>query len=386
MTSGRAKVRFLLGTADGTNGVARSVFTTAGHLAPHYDVTVIGLFQRKDRPVYDVPPGVRLTFLQDLRPKSRRGGPIRRRLAAMPSRIIEKPAPGQYRGCSLLTDLLLLKALQTMRSGVLITTRPELHIVAARFAPRRLRLLAQEHMNYPQRPADLRRAVAKHADRLSAIVVLTERDREDYLRKDGWPADKVLCIPNSMPWSITPADPSGNKVVIGAGRLDSQKGFDRLVEAYAPLARSHPDWEVRIYGKGRERQALQAMIDEREIGNQVKLMGWTDRLGELLTEGSVFALPSRFEGLPLVGSEAMSKGLPLVAFDCPRGPRELVRDGANGFLIPDGDIPAFTSALDKVMSDADLRSRLGQEALSDARRFEISAVGKQWETLLDRLT
>ena len=188
-----------------------------------------------------------------------------------------------------------------------------------------------------------------------------------------------------MPWPIATSGPTGNQVVIAAGRLNRQKGFDRLIEAFAPVARAHPGWELRIYGQGKERAALQAMIDELQIGSQTRLMGWTDSLGDAMSEASVFAMTSRFEGLPLVGIEAMSRGLPMVSFDCPRGPRELVKDGINGFLVPNGDIPAFTAALSQVIDDDELRASMSKAALRDAEVYEISSVGRRWKELIEGL-
>lgn len=385
VTSPKTRVRFLLGTADGANGVARTVFTTAGYLADRYDVEIIGLFQRRDRPVFPVPSGVTLTFLEDIRPRRDNESWKQRvatRLRRLPSRLIERPLPGRYPGCSLLTDLLLVWKLRTMRSGVLITTRPELHLMAARFAPTSLVLIAQEHMNYHQRPQSLRQDVARYADRIDALVLLTERDRQDYLAYAEWEANKVFCIPNSMPWDVVDRPAATGMIVVAVGRLARQKGFDRLVEAFAPAAKRHPDWALRVYGIGPLQTDLQTMIDERGIGDQATLMGWTDHLGDALDEASVFALSSRFEGLPLVMIEALSKGLPAVSFDCPRGPRELIHNGENGFLVPDGDIAAFTEALDNLMSSPGLRAQMSRAAFGSAREFEISRVGARWEELL----
>lgn len=381
----RPHVRFLLGTADGRNGVVRSVFNTAGYLAETYEVEIIGLFRRRVNPVYQVPPGVTLTFLDDLSGEDPFRSPVRRLLSRFDSRVIELPGAAHLRGSNLLADVLLIRALQSMRSGVLVTTRPELHAVAARFGPRGLTLIAQEHMHYSQRVEGVRSRVDQRAGRIGAMVALTERDRDDYVQRSSWPVDKVFVIPNAARVSLLPDVSQRENVVVAAGRLTRQKGFDRLIKAFAPVARHHPDWRLHIYGKGHDRRTLQKMINEREIADQVQLMGWTDRLDQVLTEAAVFALSSRFEGLPLVGIEAMSKGLPLVAFDCPRGPRELVRDDQNGFLVPNGDIPAFTKALERVIGDAELRSKMGKTALSDAGRYQISTVGKQWEVLIDDL-
>jgi glycosyltransferase involved in cell wall biosynthesis len=379
--SDRPKVRFVLGRADGRNGVARSVLTTAACLTPTYDVEVIGLFRRRRRFVYPVPPGVTTAFLQDLRADAPESW-LRERLSRRRSRLLDPDDPPRLDDSSLLTDLLLLRRVRAMRSGVLVTTRPELHVFAARFAPPGLALVAQEHMNYPQRPDAVRRRVAAHAGRLDAMVVLTERDAHDYRADARWPVEKLHCIPNSMPWRVEGTyEPHRKQVVIAAGRLDHQKGFDRLVEAYRPLVDRHPGWELHIYGEGRQRPALQASVREAGLEGHVQLKGWTDHMGDALADASVFALSSRYEGLPLAGIEALSKGLPLVAFDCPRGPRELVRDGENGRLVPDGDVAAFTEALDEVMRDDDRRVAMGRRSWQAAQRFDISTVGAAWDDL-----
>jgi glycosyltransferase involved in cell wall biosynthesis len=378
----RPVVRFLVGTADGRNGVVRSVLNTAGWLASDYDVQVIGLFRRRPAPVYAIPPGVRLRFLEDLSEDRVRSGPLRLRLSKLDSRVIETPNSAHLQGSSLLTDILLVKALQTMRSGVLVTTRSELHAVAARFAPRGLALIAHEHMHYFQRVERVRRRVDRHIDRFGAMVTLTERDRSDYIQRSSWPPAKVHVIPNAARGAILTDVRPRKKIIVAAGRLTEQKGYDRLIEAFSPVAVAHPEWELRIYGRGPDRRKLQRMINERGIAAQAHLMGWTDQLDAILSEAAIFALSSRFEGLPLVGIEAMSKGLPIVAFDCPRGPRELVRDGVNGYLVANGEVPAFTQALGRLVADAQLREVMGKASLVDARQYEMSTVGEQWEQLI----
>jgi glycosyltransferase involved in cell wall biosynthesis len=384
MHHNRPVVRFLVGTADGRNGVVRSVFNTGAYLADRYDVEVVGLFRRRQQPVYDVPPGVRLNFLQDLTEEGP-SGLLRELLSRCGSRVIERPGTAHLRGSSLLTDMLLIKAVRSMREGVLVTTRPELHAVAAQFAPPGLRLIAQEHMHYFQRIDRVRRRVDRHKARLDALVTLTARDRDDYIERSSWPADKVHVIPNASRASVLTNWSERKNVIVAAGRLTHQKGYDRLIDAFVPVARAHPDWELHIYGKGPDRRVLQKMINERGIGHQAHLMGWTDRLDLVLSEAAIFALSSRYEGLPLVGIEAMSKGLPMVAFDCPRGPRELVRDEQNGYLVANGDLPAFSTALERLVLDAELRGAMGKGALEDALQYQIPRVGEQWDRLLGEL-
>jgi glycosyltransferase involved in cell wall biosynthesis len=320
---------------------------------------------------------------RDAARRARRG--VARMLAGLPSVLIH-PTDPMYASCSALTDAQLVRRLRSMTSGVLITTRPSLHVVAAQFAPSGLLIIAQEHMNAETRPMSLWRSMIRASPGLDAVVTLTKRDRRDIAPTVGSAPPLVRCIPNASPAGLAGVPVlTRSKVVVAAGRLKPQKGFDRLIEAFGPVADSHPDWRLHIYGKGPRRSDLQRMIDERGSGDQITLMGWTDRLGSVLAEASVFALSSRFEGLPLVAIEALAAGLPVVAFDCPRGPRELVRDGENGYLLRNGDVTGYSAALSRLLEDEELRQRLGETARADAAAYEVHEIGGRWQRLIDGL-
>jgi glycosyltransferase involved in cell wall biosynthesis len=241
--------------------------------------------------------------------------------------------------------------------------------------------IGQEHMNFHSHLPGLSRAMRRHYRRLDALTTLNDDDRRDYETLVG----RVVRIPNALPpLGGGVADPEA-KVVVAAGRLTRQKGFDLLVEAWARVAAEEPGWQLRIYGGGPERDALQQRILDRELYGRAVLMGATRRLGEELARGSIFALSSRWEGFGMVIVEAMSKGLPVVSFDCPRGPSEIVGDGRDGLLVPPEDVDALAAALLALIRDPERRRRYAAAALETAAAYEPGVVGRRWDALLDDL-
>jgi glycosyltransferase involved in cell wall biosynthesis len=178
-----------------------------------------------------------------------------------------------------------------------------------------------------------------------------------------------------------------SRVAVAAGRLNSpQKGFDLLIEAWKPVAAAHPDWQLRIYGRGHLRAALERQIRDAGLADDVSLMGATRDLGSALAEGSVFVLSSRYEGFGIVLVEAMSKGMAVVSFDCPRGPGEIIEHSRDGLLVPAGDVGALSRAMLDVVGDEERRRALGAAAVEAARRYDPAVVGQDWVRLIDELS
>jgi glycosyltransferase involved in cell wall biosynthesis len=232
--------------------------------------------------------------------------------------------------------------------------------------------------------ASVEQAIAALYPRLDALVVLTSQDAQEYAAAVTHPV-RVVVIPNTVR-PLGGARPTlSEPAVIAAGRLTPQKGFDMLIRAFAQVAAERADWELRICGAGRERGTLEALIHEMRLGDHVTLRGPVKRLGEEMSRASIFVLSSRFEGFPLVLVEAMSTGLPVVSFDCPTGPRDVIDHRGNGILVPPGDVDALARAMLELIADEDLRRRMGAAAARTATAYTIDAIGPRWSQLLDSL-
>jgi glycosyltransferase involved in cell wall biosynthesis len=359
--------------------VARTVVNLGNHLARSHDVELVSLFRSRRAPRFAHHPRLEVTVLH---PTPRHPSRLRGRISARPSRL--QPAPGEPR-MNRLTDLLLRRHLATLGDGVLVSTRPSLHLAALQLGPPGAAVVGQDHGHFEARYEDPRLAEVLDwaVPRLDALAVLTEADVADYRARYPDAADRVRHLPNALPWPVpdTPA-PLDAKVVVTAGRLDANKGHARMIRAFAPVAARHPDWRLHIYGAGTEDRAIEKLVDELGLGDHVRLMGYTLDLRAVLHDSSVYALASYSESFSMSLIEAMSVGLPPVAMDCPRGPREIVDDGVNGFLVPDGDGDAFTAALLRLVEDEELRRSLGARAHRDARRWSMESIGHAWERLL----
>lgn len=381
--------------AYGTGGTIRTVFNQANAMAAAgHEVDVVSAIRRNDELRFALDPRVAVSTLVDERADAAVDPPnttVLRRARAQRRTRIEGRGPeviprGEFgiRYFNRYVEKAVIASLRRLSGGVLVTTRPALNLLAARFAPRGVVRIAQEHMNLATHRADVRRAIVRDYPGLDAVAVLTESDRRDY--EAAVPGLRVARIPNSLHSLDQEPSTHANRIAVAAGRLVAQKGFDLLIPAFARAVEDHPDWQLRIFGTGEKKAELRALIDEYHLYNHVLLMGHTTDMDAELAKSSLYVLSSRFEGLPMVMIEAMSHGVPVVGFDCPTGPAEVITDGDDGLLVPAMDTDALAAAMSRLMGSAQLRIDMGAAAARAARSFAPHVVHPQWEGLFGELT
>ena len=190
-----------------------------------------------------------------------------------------------------------------------------------------------------------------------------------------------LKIENNQQIDLPIGVDSEKKWIISMGRLTYQKGFDILLSAFAKIANSYPNWQLIILGKGEQRPELEKLIEHLNLTDRVILPGVIKNPFPILKKADLFVMASRFEGFPMSHGEAMACGCPIIATDCPSGPREIIRHDIDGILVPTEDVSALAQAMDKLMSDEKQRILLASRATEVTQRFSLENVMNSWEKL-----
>lgn len=375
-------VRILLLHANGMGGTIRTVFNLAGYLASTgHDVEIVSIVKEADEPFFPVDPRVRFRYLDD-RTKTRLG--VRAMLSKLPSRLIPEEESAFHR-FNAWTDLQLARYIRSVHTGVLIGTRPGLNLAMAQLANPNVITVAQEHVGLNAKPDSVAELIKWRYRRFDALVTLTKADLRDYRETLPKKPKKLVRIPNAVPPMTGDQAKLDNKVVIAVGRITRLKGFHRLITAWEQVAERHPDWTLRIFGDGPQLENLQTQITDAGLTGKVELPGPTGDVGAELEKASIFVLSSRHEGFPMTILEAMAKGLAIVSFNSPHGPKEMITHEFDGLLVKPRTNDNLAAAILRVIEDEQLRHDLAAGALDTARTYDVDVIGAQWDALLAEL-
>lgn len=241
--------------------------------------------------------------------------------------------------------------------------------------------VACEHYMYNKYPMSIRlvRSIIYRCFR--KVVVLTNHDAVKY-RKHGIAAE---VIPNMITFDLHENTGSNSKKIISVGRLMSQKGFDMLLPAMVPVFERHPDWHLFIYGEGVDHDALVILCDELSLQKNVTFSGFVKDIKSEYVSADFFVMSSRYEGFPMVLLEALSCGLPVVSFDCPTGPSEMLQYGA-GLLVENQSISQLSASILKMIEDRELRNECAGKAHYTAQKYSPEIICRRWIDLFKGLS
>jgi glycosyltransferase involved in cell wall biosynthesis len=329
-------------------------------------VTLLSFDSADAKPFYPLDPAVQLIGLELLRPSATTVGAIVNTAsrALRVRRAIKRSRPDAVVSFLDQVNVLSLLATRGLKVPVIVSERshPAYCPLNARWAQLRL-------WTYPW------------AD---AVVVQTPEAATFFTN----PRVRTTVVPNFIRRTDVRArayDAGASPLWITAiGRFGPEKGFDMLIAAFARLAERHPAWHLRLIGAGPLDDVLRQQVRAAGLEGRVRFMGRVDNVYPLLGESDLYVMSSRFEGFPNALGEAMATGLPVVSFDCPSGPRALIRHGIDGVLVPPEDVDALTNAIERLIQHPAERAALAGRAIEVADRFAEEAIMKRWDELLER--
>jgi glycosyltransferase involved in cell wall biosynthesis len=174
------------------------------------------------------------------------------------------------------------------------------------------------------------------------------------------------------------------RILLAVGRLNHQKGFDLLIEAFSVLSKTFSEWDLVIIGEGEERTTLEEMVFNLALERRIKLIGRAGNLADWYSNADLFVMSSRYEGFPNTLLEAMSHGLASVSVDCISGPSDMIKHAENGLLVNQSEqADELVNALSLIMSDEGLRKKIGENARQINELYQIDLIASQWCDVLD---
>ncbi len=382
------KIAFFLLTVDGMGGTERSVVSQANALAAAgHRVKIISVIRRGDVPHFAIEKGVRVDYLVDL---SNPGAPraVRKhvvdddeavRLHHSPSLLVPTRWDSQF---SALTDAGCHDYFTEVDSDVLVTVTPGLLAIATQLLHGGPAIVHQEHRSSSDRTSGLE-PLLTFAPRADVVAVLTPSMAEWLTGELGSRTPTLEVVPNPLPQGYKPRSTLDTKLIVAAGRLVMEKQFPKLIQAFAQIADQIPDWRLRIIGSGGAWIELIRWVRKTGLYDRVELPGQSADMPVEWAKASISALTSRSEGLPLVVQEAMAAGVPVAAFDCPSGVREVIQHEENGLLVAPDSIEGMAGALLRLATDHDLRHRLGQRAIESSRRYAPDVLAERWVEIFE---
>ena len=222
--------------------------------------------------------------------------------------------------------------------------------------------------------------VVSSLTKLDKLVVLTPDAASEWSE-----VKNIMMIPDPLPIKVESCSTRSSKRVITIGRYSYEKGYDLLLKVWSIVEKKFPDWQLDIFAMGDPTPYVKMMDDLSIDKKRCHLNSSVVDVEDVYIKSSILAQPSRTEGFGLVIVEAMSCGLPVVSFDCENGPRSIITNGEDGFLIPPFDVEMFANSLMRLMSDDDLRESMGEKGKQNSQRYDIDIVGQQWKQLFDEL-
>ncbi len=366
----------------GYGGIEKSVSTLANMLVKYYEVEIISTYKIYEKPVFDIDPRVKIRYLiTDYVPNQREF-----REALRNKHFLKAFKEGFLGFRKLFTRRRVnIKYIKNSDADIIIATRDIFDKWLSVHAPSGVLKIGWEHNHYH---GDMGYAnkIVRDCWKLDYLVLVSNNLRKFYSKELRNSKCRCVSIPNAVDDMPKRCASLKEKRLISVGRLSSEKGYIDLLKMYTLILKKHPDWHLDIIGDGEERDRLVSYIKRHDLDKNITLHGFRDKayIDRMLNKSSIYLMTSYTESFGIVLIEAMSHGLPCIAFSSAEGAREIIKSGKNGYLIKNRSYKAFIKKVDDLIKDIDTRRSIGKESKKSVLKYTTDVVEKKWLKLLEK--
>lgn len=362
------KVHFYLADITFTGGIEKITTTLANYFVNHgIEVVIVSNFRTNVDFSYELDKKVQTVFLSEKKYSGKPGS-----FERIKNFLENKKKVFNY-FCKLHDEIIII---QSFPNAFLYSL--------AMGTKNRNKIINVEHVHYFYYNKFLRILRYFVYKKYNNVCVLTNADRLQYEKLNI----KATCIPNAIEFSNTVESNEKkvrDKIILGVGRLEEQKNFKTLINVFYKIHKNYPDWKLEIYGKGTLFNTLQNQIKELDLQDSAFLMGVSSEIYKVFKKSAMFVLSSLYEGFPMVLCEAMQNGCPVVSYDCPNGPADLIQNDKNGLLVENQNEEKLYAAIIKLIENSELREEFSKNAYIFVQKYCIENVFNQWKLLFEEL-
>lgn len=377
-------ITFFMHNIFAMGGTVKSISELANVLANKgHPVTIISVFKSKEMPYFELHPDIKIQTLIDYTHirsnlKSAIFNRVRKYTKFLKPKVLSRHEPGLNQFSSYI-ERKMIHAIKTVDSDVLIGTRASFNILIAQHGPYDVTKVGMEHMNFDAHPTAYQQEIIEAYRSLDKITTLTSVDQQRYQNVVQTP---VFVVPNVL--NEQRLDLPKDKIILAAGRLEYEKGFDLLINSIQIIQDviRQFNYRVHIYGSGQQRKQLEQLISQHQLDDIVSIFDTTQSLSTNLAESELTIIPSRNEGFGMVILEAMNQSSIVISFDGIAGPDSIIKNNINGYLVEHGDIKALAFKIQRLLNQEFKYNTIIKHGYETVEQYSPDAIYTRFSTML----
>lgn len=361
----------------GYGGVEKSIVALANLLCKKYNVEIACTYKLNDKPAFNIDDKVKITYLTDVIPNKKEFK------TALKKKNIFKILHEGIKSIYILNQRkkTMIEYIKSTNSDIIISTRCLFNKWLGKYSKENIKKIGWEHNHYHGNMKYANKVI-KSVKNFDYLVLVSKNLRDFYSGKLS--SVKCVYIPNIIDDIPRIKSDLTSKNLVSVGRLSKEKGYMDLVLIFEKLLKKYPDYKLNIIGDGEEKENIQKYIKEKKLENNIILHGFKSKeyINKILLNSSIYLMASYTESFGIVLIEAMSYGLPCIAYSSAEGANELIKNGKNGYLIDNRNEKEFIKKIEYLINNENKRNEMKEECINTASKFTSKTIIKSWEEIL----